>query len=197
MKMKLKSSVMAGVVFAGLSAAPVFAAQSDQAIKVTIKDIRVEDSVYTPYYEVQTEQDHQQGAAARWIRLGVYFTTEGGWIDELDVTQMATKKTDGDTPGVVLAETVHYINLEPGDHYVYVYLHPSYVKRYEIDEFDLDSAAVISVGGKEMARRESAKHAEAGWSARADDGMEKGYLLNHAETPFWFINYDFKEIIRR
>ena len=109
---------------------------------------------------------------------------------------MAIKQTQGSKPGVVLAETVHYINIEPGDHYVYVYLHPSYVKRYKIDAFDLDSAALIKIGDKEAAWKESAKYAKPNWSKTTDEKLEKGYLLNHTETPFWFINYDFKEIVR-
>lgn len=189
-KLKMSLSILL------LGSGTLMAAQQEK-VKVTINDIRIEDTVYTPYYQVETEQTHEQGAAERWIRLGVYFTTEGGWIDELDITQMATKAGEADQPGVVLAETVHYINLEPGDHYVYVYLHPSYVKRYEIDAFDLDSAAVIKIGDRELAWRETAKHVAQGWSKAMDEKVEKGYLLNHAETPFWFINYDFKEIIRR
>lgn len=166
-------------------------------IKIEIDKITVEDSVYTPYYEVKTEQDHQQGASDRWIMLGVYFTTDGGWIDELDITQMASKPIKGADERVVLSETVHYINLEPGDHKVSVYLHPSYVKRYDVKAFDLDSAAVIRMGGKEVARKETTRHGEKGWSSDTGAAQNKGYLLNHAETPFWFINYDFKEIIKK
>ncbi len=197
MKISKNTMLVVGLFMAATISSDARAAAESKNIKVTIKDIQVEDSIYTPYYEADTGQDHQQGASARWIRLGVYFTTEGGWIDELDVTQMAIKNTDGKKPGVVLSETVHYNNLDPGDHYVYVYLHPSYVERYEIDAYDLDSAAIITIDGKELAWKESTKHAKAGWSKNTDESMEKGYLLNHAETPFWFINYDFKEIIRR
>ena len=169
----------------------------DSAIKVTIKDVKVEDSVYTPYYQVQTEQDHEAGAAPRWIRLGVYFTTEGGWIDEIDVSQLAALKKGDSKEGLMLSETVHYINLAPGDHYVYVYLHPSYVERYDVDAFDLDSAATISINGKVVAKKESTRHYKKGWSSSEQASQAKGYLLNHTETPFWFINYDFKEIIKR
>lgn len=179
----------------GLIVSAVSNAAAEQEVKITINDVKVEDTVYTPYYEIQTEQDHKQGSAQRWIRLGVYFTTEGGWIDEIDVTQMAAISRKNGDP-VILSETVHYINIEPGDHYVYVYLHPSYVKRYEIDAFDVDSAATISINGKVTVSRETNKRVEKNWSSDID-GQLKGYLLNHAETPFWFVNYDFKEIIKR
>jgi hypothetical protein len=185
-----KSIVLSSVV--GLAVSSTVA---DEEVKITITDVKVEDTVYTPYYEIETEQDHKQGAAQKWIRLGVYFTTEGGWIDEIDVTQMA-RLDCGDTSCLSLSETVHYINIEPGDHVVYVYLHPSYVKRYDIDAFDLDAAAVINIDGKQVAEMETRRRFEAGWS-KAGIAGGKGYLLNHAETPFWFINYDFKEIIKR
>jgi hypothetical protein len=68
-------------VVAGLVGFMVFNTVAEKEVKITIRDVKVEDTVYTPYYEIQTEQDHKQGSAQRWIRLGVYFTTEGGWID--------------------------------------------------------------------------------------------------------------------
>lgn len=179
----------------GLVGFAVCSTVADEEVKITIRDLKIEDMVYTPYYEIQTEQDHKQGAAQKWIRLGVYFTTEGGWIDEIDITQMAAINRKNAEP-LVLSESVHYINIEPGDHYVYVYLHPSYVKRYEIDAFDLDSAAKILMNGNVVALKESSKRMEKSWSADTDRPMKR-FLLNHAETPFWFVNYDFKEIIKR
>jgi hypothetical protein len=110
---------------------------------------------------------------------------------------MALKYNKEKEENVVLTEKVHYINLEPGEHRVYVYLHPSYVKRYEISDFDVDVAAVIILNGKEVARKETTKQIKPGWSSSAELVKRKGYLLNHAETPFWFINYDFKEVIKK
>lgn len=190
-----RMKIIAALIGAGLVGFSVSSAVADEEVKIKINDIKVEDTVYTPYYEIQTEQDHKQGAAQKWIRLGVYFTTEGGWIDEIDVTQMA-RLDCGSKSCLSLAETVHYINIEPGDHVVYVYLHPSYVKRYDIDAFDLDAAAVIKIDGKQVAEMETSRRFEAGWS-EGGVAAGKGYLLNHAETPFWFIDYDFKEIIKR
>lgn len=186
---------IAMIMMAGLLGSVVSNAVADEDVKITINEVKVEDTVYTPYYAIQTEQDHKQGSAQRWIRLGVYFTTEGGWIDEIDVTQMAAISRKDAEP-LVLSETVHYINIEPGDHYVYVYLHPSYVKRYGIDAFDVDSAANISINGKVTVSRETNKRVEKNWSTNSGKQL-KGFLLNHAETPFWFVNYDFKEIIKR
>lgn len=170
-------------------------ADSDK-ITISITDVRVEDTVYTPHYQVETEQDHQQGASQRWLRLGVYFTTEGGWVDELEIRQMAIFEGP-DENSVILSASERYINLEPGDHYVYMYLHPSYVKRYAIDASNVDSAAMILFGGKELARKESDREHTVGWSLKPKKEWERGYLLNHTETPFWFINYDFKEVLKR
>lgn len=180
-----------------LGVAPVLEAKraDDESVNIQINDIRVEDTVYTPYYQVETEQDHQQGAAQKWLRLGVYFTTEGGWIDELQIKQMATFKGP-EEKNVVLAETERYINLNEGDHYVYMYLHPSYVERYSIDGSKVDSAAFILIEGKELAFKEISSEQENGWSRKTNGDTERGYLLNHTETPFWFINYDFKEVIK-
>ncbi len=191
--MKKRTKFAAGcsaLILAGLTTA--HAAE----ITVEINELKVEDTVYTPYYTVSTEREHNPGAAQKWVRLGVYFTTSGGWIDELDVTQIAMLDC-GDQSCLALAETVHYINIEPGDHVVYVYLHPSYVKRYDVDEFDLDTAAVIRIDGRTVAEKETHRRFEEGWSQGDVASSAQGYLLNHAETPFWFINYDFKEIIKR
>ena len=185
-------------VTAGLSALLLagFTSAVAAEVEVEINEIKVEDTVYTPYYEVNTEQDHEQGAGQKWIRLGVYFTTKGGWIDELDVTQLAMLDC-GSNSCLSLAESVHYINVEPGDHVVYVYLHPSYVKRYKIDDFKIDAAAVIRIEGQKVAEKETNRRFEEGWSEGALKAGTKGYLLNHSETPFWFVNYDFQEIIKR
>ena len=69
-----------GRYIVGAAAWAVVGVSSAQEVKIKIDSISVEDTVYTPYYEVVTEQDHQQGSSERWIRLGVYFTTEGGWM---------------------------------------------------------------------------------------------------------------------
>lgn len=174
-----------------------YAFSDESKIKVTINDVKVEDTVYTPFYQVETEQNHEPGSASRWIRLGVYFTTEGGWIDEIDVAQLAAIKKGDTENGLMFCENVHYINIEPGDHYVYVYLHPSYVERYGIKAFDVDAAAAISINGIEVAKKETTRHYKKGWSSSEHAKCAKGYLLNHTETPFWFINYDFNEIIKR
>lgn len=193
--MKTKSAVrFVLLIVLGLAGSAV---GEGQDVKVKITDVKVDDSVYTPFYEVNTEQDHEQGAASRWIRLGVYFTTEGGWIDEIDIAQIAAIKKNKDDESLMFCEKVHYINLEPGDHTVYVYLHPSYVKRYDIDAFDVDAGVTISIAGKVVAEQETTRHYKKGWAASSAAKNARGYLLNHTETPFWFINYDFLEIIKR
>jgi hypothetical protein len=180
---------------AGLAVGIAAHAAEENRVKITIEKLTVEDSVYTPFYEVETGLDHAPGSAQRWIKLGVYFKTEGGWINEIEVTQMAVFQPEK-LDRLYMSEKVKYINIRPGDHYAYVYLHPSYVERYEINDYDVDSAAIITLNGEVVASRETAKDTKKNWSA--DESIQyKNYLLNHAETPFWFINYDYQEIIKR
>jgi len=189
---RLKMAFYIGV---GLTVGSAAYSAGEDAVTVTIEKLTVDDSVYTPFYTAETGLDHAPGSAQRWIKLGVYFKTKGGWIDEIEVTQMAVFKPEKEDR-LYMSEKVKYINIRPGDHYAYVYLHPSYVDRYEINDFDVDSAAVITVNGKVVASRETAREMQTNWSA--DGSIQyKNYLLNHAETPFWFINYDFQEIIKR
>lgn len=177
-----------------LTCASVVLGASD--VKIEVQDLEIEDNVYTPFYEVRTEQENQQGAAQKWIRFTVRFTTSGGWIDELDVKQLAISRGLDEEKVAILSDEVAYVNLKPGDHHIQVYLHPSYVERFEIDSSDLDSAVEFRIDGNLVAEAETSGHAKKGWSKYADKFARTGYLLNDAETPFWYVNYDFKEIIK-
>jgi len=194
--MNKKQTRKTAALLAGLLAAPAAFAAQKTAPKVTITDISVEDNIYTPFYEARTVLDHQQGSSQKWLQLHVEYTTEGGWIDELTIDQSALVREEG-MPPVVVDEEVSYINIKPGDHYANVYMHPHLVERYGVDSYEVDTAAVIRINGKEVARAETTKQAKKGWEADIDAIPHKGHLLSHDETPFWFINYDFKEIIKK
>lgn len=174
----------------------VTASVSLAEVSVKIKRMYVDDNVYTPYYNVETEQDHEQGAAQRWIRVGVEYETSGGWIDELTLLQSAIASEHGSPAPVILAEEVTYMNVGPGNHYSYVYMHPNCVKRYNVEAKALDSAVRFSIGGEVVASEETSKHVKKGWAADPSFTVHNGHLLSESETPFWFINYDFKEIIK-
>lgn len=166
-------------------------------VEVKIIRLEVDDNVYTPYYSVQTEQDNQQGSAQRWIMLTVEYETSGGWIDELTIKHFALVNEFGSSIPVVLIEKVTYINVGPGKHYSHVYMHPNCVERYGVKAFDLDSAAQLSINGKVVAYTETIKKGKKGWPTNPDKTTFKGHLLDQTETPFWFINYDFKEVVKQ
>jgi hypothetical protein len=181
----------------GVAATFATATAIAEDIKVDITRVSVEDNIYTPYYQAQTVLDHQQGSAQKWLQLHVEYTTSGGWIDELHIEQLALVSDSNMDGPIILEEGVTYINVKPGDHYANVYMHPSLVERYGVDSFNVDSAVIFKIGDNVVAQAETTKQVEKGWSDDEDAMVHKGHLLNHAETPFWFINYDFKEIIKR
>jgi hypothetical protein len=174
----------------------VTACTSLAEVSVEIKRMYVDDNVYTPYYKVETEQDHEQGSAQRWIRIGVEYETSGGWIDELPILQSAIASEHGSPSPVILAEEVTYMNVGPGNHYSYVYMHPNCVKRYDVNAKELDSAALFSIDGKVVASEENSKDFKKGWATDPSFTVHNSHLLTESETPFCIINYDFKEIIK-
>lgn len=164
---------------------------------VKIRNITVDDNVYTPYYQIDTEQDHDQGASQRWLRLTVEYKTTGDWIDELTVQHFALVGHHGSDKPVILSGTTTYINIAPGNHVAYVYMHPSCVKRYDIDSSNVDSSAAIIINGKQVEYKEINKYiGKKGWSKDSSLDVYSGHLLSENETPFWFVNYDYKEMIK-
>ena len=171
--------------------------QANAEVKIKIRSIAVDDNVYTPYYGIETEQTHDQGSAQRWVRLEVKYSTSGGWIDELAIKQLAIANEHGDKSPVILEANVTYLNVGPGNHVAYVYMHPNCVKRYDVKAKALNSAAIFSINGKVVAQEETARKTKAGWSTSGKYTIHEGHLLSEADTPFWFVNYDFKEMIQR
>jgi hypothetical protein len=166
-------------------------------VSVKIRSLDVEDNVYTPYYQVDTERDHEPGPSQRWLRLTVEYETDGGWIDELTVKHFALVSEHGSDEPVVLTEQTTYINVAPGKHVAYVYMHPNCVTRYGVEDDQVDSAATIVIDGKKMAYEETSKHAgKKNWPNNPGFHVHPGHLMSENETPFWFINYDYKEMIK-
>ncbi len=170
---------------------------AEKEVTIKIKRIYVDDNVYTPYYEIETEQDNNQGSAQRWVRLAVEYSTRGGWINELTLLHSALASDHGNSKQVILTEEVTYMHIGEGNHVSYVYLHPNCAKRYTVKAKQLDSAVTFSINGKIVATKETAKHADKGWSEGSDFTVHSGHLLNESETPFWFVNYDYKEMIKK
>jgi hypothetical protein len=166
-------------------------------VSVKIRSIDVDDNVYTPYFTVETEQDHDQGASQRWIRLSVNYSTRGGWINELTIQHLALAGLNFTCPSpVILTEEVTYINIGPGNHVSYVYMHPNSVKRYKSRAKELDVAVEFIINGEVIATERSNRNSKGDWTTDPKNHIHEGYLLSESETPFWFINYDYKEIIK-
>lgn len=185
------------LVFASALAAMAFVATGLAEPRIEIRNIEVNDNVYTPYYEARTILNHEQGADKKWIQVRVEYTTAGGWIDELAIDHAVLVEENGDVlQPVVLTGNATYINIKPGDHYATMYIHPSMVERYQLDSPEIDTAVVFHLNGITMESMETTKNAKAGWSKVTGMLKHKGHLLDPSETPFWFINYDFKEVIK-
>jgi hypothetical protein len=188
----LKYKMIASTILVTLA---VMTSHAEATVK--IKSIEVEDNVYTPYFNVETEQDHDQGASQRWLRLAVNYTTKGDWIDELTVKHFALVGDHGSDKPVVLSEQTTYINIAPGNHVAYVYMHPNCVKRYGVKDNKVDSAAAIVINGKQVAYEETSNRiGNKGWPNNSSLHVHPGHLLSEFETPFWFINYDYKEMTK-
>ena len=166
-------------------------------VSLKIRDIEVEDNIYTPHYEAETELDHAPGASQRWIRLAVDYETRGGWINELTIQHLALAGSNFTCPSpVILTEEVTYINIAPGNHVSYVYMHPNSVERYKQRAKKLDVAVRFISNGEVIATQRTNKGGKGDWTTDPTKHLHEGYLLSESETPFWFINYDHKEVIK-
>ncbi len=163
-------------------------------VKLKIRRIHVDDNVYTPYYDAETEQDNEPGAAQRWLRLAVEYSTTGGWIDELSVRHLALVPNHNGEKAALLDEEVTYLNVGPGNHVSYVYMHPNCVKRYESKAKEVDSAVIFHIDEKIVGEKSTNKNKIKDWTK--EQTTHTGHLLDESETPFWFINYDYKEMIK-
>lgn len=190
MKKRFKQAVLFGVI-------ALYSAIS-QADDVELKIVRVsvDDNVYTPFYAAETERTHNQGSAQRWIRLTVEYKTRGGWIDELVINHLAiVHPYDSEFP-IIMAEEVTYMHIGPGRHFSYAYMHPNCVKRYQLRGSRIDAAMEFSRNGEFIASRQTHRSFKEDWAEPGRYELHDGHLLRESETPFQFINYDFKEIIQ-
>lgn len=190
--MKYLKYILCAIILAQLGTS----ALAEEDVTVKIRRIYVDDNVYTPYYDIETEQNHEQGSAQRWVRLAVEYSTKGGWIDQLTIKHFALVGHHGNADPVILTEEVNYMNIGEGNHVSYVYMHPNCSKRYDVRAKELDSAVIFSIDGKTVASKETSKYADKKWTEDPAFVVHSGHLLNEAETPFWFVNYDYKEMLK-
>ena len=171
--------------------------QAQAAVKIKIRSIDVNGSIFTPLYDIDTELDHDTKTRQRWIRLEIKYSTSGGWIDELSIKQLAIAKGHGEKDPVILSVDVTYLNIGPGNHTATVYMHPNCVRRYDVKAKELDSGVFFMIDGAVVAQEETTRKVTKGWSTNGKYTLHEGHLLSEADTPFWFVNYDFKEMIQR
>ncbi len=189
--------------FVGLCLMPTLAFPADP-VGVKIDRLEVDDNIYTPYYRVDTGRENERPGDQKWIRVGVNYTTEEGWFDELTIRYTAYASERNGPKPILFTTEVKYLNVGPGEHIGYAYLHPGYVDRYDLDGYNLDvsvelfasSPADSASAVKILAMKETTKHASAGWAKALSGDAPAGALLNRAETPFWLIDYDNRELIK-
>jgi len=169
----------------------------EKPIELKIRRIYVDDNVYTPFYTAETEQNHEPGSAQRWVRVAVEYSTSGGWIDELSISHKALVYHHGSETPVILDKKVGYMHVGTGNHISYVYMHPNCVQRYDVRAKNVDIAISISIDGKVVASKMTSKKTKGDWTANPDYKVSHSHLLDESETPFWFINYDYKEMISK
>ena len=190
--MKHLKYILAAIILAQLGSSALADGTS-----LKIRRIYVDDNVYTPFYGAETEQNHSQGAAQRWVRVAVEYSTSGGWIDELSIDHEALVYHQGSENPVVLSEKVAYMHVGEGNHISYVYMHPNCVQRFDIRAKNVDIAIAVSIDGKPVATKITNRKTKGDWPENPKYKVSGGHLSNESETPFWFINYDYKEMIKK
>ena len=172
-------------------------ALAEKNATVKIRRIHVDDNVYTPYYGIETEQNHEPGSAQRWVRVAVEYSTSGGWINEISINHKALVYRHGSKLPVILDRAVNYMHIKKGNHVSYVYMHPNCVQRYEVRAKNVDIAITISIDGKEVASKMTNQETKGDWPKNPKYKVSTSHLLDESETPFWFVNYDYKEMISK
>lgn len=132
-------------------------------------------------------------AAARqpdWWRYVVEFETAPDWIDELEFIYYAYMKDQSNKGAEVMYRgTVTYVNIPKGRHFSDIFLHPSTLARLGSVE---QVAVVVKARGAVVATDSTAKTPN--WWERFSP--VDGVLLNRAQTPFAFIDYDLFNAIK-
>jgi hypothetical protein len=132
-------------------------------------------------------------AAARqpdWWRVVVEFETTPDWTDELEFTYYVYMKDQSNRGAEIMFRgAVTYVNVAKGRHQSDMFLHPSTLARLGSVE---QVAVVVKARGAVVATESTAKTPN--WWERFSP--VDGVLLNRAQTPFAFIDYDLFNAIK-
>ena len=125
-----------------------------------------------------------------WWRVMVDFETAPDWIDELEFTYYAYIEDQSNKGAPVMFRgTVTYVNVAKGKHVSDMFLHPNTIARLGLVK---QIAVVVKARGAVVATESTA--AKPNWW----DGFSPvdGVLINRAQTPFAFVDYDMYEAIK-
>lgn len=142
----------------------------------------------TPIYTVRGSASSMR--QPDWWRVVVEFETAPDWIDELEFTYYVYMKDQSNKNAEIMFRgAVTYVNVEKGKHMSDMFLHPSTVARLGRVE---QVAVVVKARGAVVATESSAKTPN--WWDRFSP--VDGVLLNRAQTPFSFVDFDSYEAIK-
>lgn len=133
-----------------------------------------------------------QGMARQttWWRVVVEYETAPDWIDELEFTYYVYMRDQSNKGAEMMFRgTVTYVNVAKGRHLSDMFLHPSTLARLGRVE---QVAVVVKAKGAVVATESTAKTPN--WWDRFSP--VEGVLLNRAQTPFAFLDYDQFEAIK-
>ena len=156
---------------------------------VRIRKPPTPEKVKTPVFRTAV-QGQTSARQPDWWHAVVEYETSPEWIDELEFTYYAYLEdiSNKGTP-VMFRSTVTYVNVARGRHVSDVFLHPGTIARMGLVK---QVAVVIKAKGAVVATESTATTANWWDKFSPVDGV----LLNRAQTPFAFIDYDLYEAIK-
>ena len=177
---------IAGAAFAQMAPAAGAAARPGSDVLRIRKMTPVQEK--TPVYSVKNAQSPVR--QPDWWRVMVEYDTAPDWIDELEFTYYVYMKDQSNQNAEMMFRgTATYVNVAKGRHYSDMFLHPSTLARLGRVE---QVAVVVKAKGAVVASESTAQTPN--WWDRFPP--VDGVLLNRAQTPFAFVDYDMYEQIK-
>ena len=176
-------------LLAGTALAQMASAAGGGSDVLRIRKMAPVPNTKTPVFRTATAS---QASAKQpdWWRVMVEFETAPDWIDELEFTYYVYMKDQSNKGAEMMFRgAVTYVNVAKGRHYSDMFLHPSTLARMGRVE---QVAVVVKAKGAVVATESTAQTAN--WWDRF--APIDGVLLNRAQTPFAFVDYDLYEQIK-
>lgn len=176
-------------LLAGTALAQMASAAAGGSDVLRIRKMAPVPNTKTPVFRTATAS---QASAKQpdWWRVMVEFETAPDWVDELEFTYYVYMKDQSNKGAEMMFRgAVTYVNVAKGRHYSDMFLHPSTLARMGRVE---QVAVVVKAKGAVVATESTAQTAN--WWDRF--APIDGVLLNRAQTPFAFVDYDLYEQIK-